>query len=326
MQSMFRILALDGGGLKGVFTASFLAEIERITGSRVTRYFDLVAGTSTGGIVALGLGLGLSPAEIRDFYLEYGPRIFPAQRALPRLARAARQVFHAKYSAEALESALRDRFGDHQLWESSVRLVIPAYDVVRGDVYIYKTPHHECLRTDFTEYAWRVARATAAAPTYFPAAINDGGVRLVDGGIWANNPSVVALAEALGYLRQEKESVFLLSIGTTWAALTSGHRHAFGGLWAWKRKALEFMLAGQVQSATNVCTHILGQDHVLRVDPVVPRGYGLDRLSRNLVALGVTEARKQVNTICRDFLQAETQPYEPKYRNADCLKGGISHA
>src|SRR3989344_7323582 len=109
-----RILTIDGGGIKGVFPASFLASIEEKIDGRVGEYFDLIVGTSTGGIVALGLGLGLPAKDVIGFYKEHGPLIFGGNGVLKRL----RSLLCAKYDQEALRAALKSKFGNRALGES----------------------------------------------------------------------------------------------------------------------------------------------------------------------------------------------------------------
>lgn len=313
MADRFQVLSLDGGGLKGVFTASFLAAIEESTGKEVADHFDLIAGTSTGGIIALGLGLGFRPHQILQFYKERGHAIFPTQTPLSRIWLNVRWLWTHKYEAKPLTKALQDYFGDKRLGDSTKRLIIPAFDSVRGEVHLYKTPHHERLRTDYREFVRDVALATASAPTYFPAAVSDGGVHLVDGGVWANNPSMVALAESLEYLGQRQDAVALLSIGTTHRTVGSTAEQATGGLWAWRRKALEFVMAGQSLAAENECFHILGESRFMRVNPMVCDTYALDRMSRELEGIGRTEARNRVNEIESMFLRHMAGPYRPCY-------------
>jgi len=106
---MFRVLSIDGGGIKGIFPVSFLSAIEATTGKSVGEHFDLIAGTSTGGIIALGLGLGFTPAELLAFYREEGKAIFPGADRFSRAARWTRQLLRVAYSPRALEAALRNR-------------------------------------------------------------------------------------------------------------------------------------------------------------------------------------------------------------------------
>jgi len=317
MSNRFQILSLDGGGLKGVFTASFLTSLENTTGKKIVDYFDLIVGTSTGGIIALALGLGFSPTEILGFYKARGEDIFPAQGRWHRAMVSVKWLLRRKYPAEPLRQALQNYFGERRLGESTKRLIIPSYDSVRGDVYLYKTPHHQRLKTDYKELAWSVALATASAPTYFPASIDDTGVRLIDGGMWANNPSMVALAEALGYFGQAQDSIAMLSIGTTQEAVTSMDKHITGGLWAWRRKTLEFMMAGQNRAAENQCFHILGKERFLRVNPLVAGHYALDKMSLELEGIGRTEARNAVNEVESMFLHNKAAPYNPMYSLKD---------
>lgn len=163
-QRRFQVLALDGGGVGGIFTAALLAGLEDDTGRPVVDLFDLVVGTSTGGIIALGLGAGLTPREILEFYVSEKDRIFPNRFGW----RAVRQVFAAKYRPGPLQAALQRIFEERLLGESRVPLVIPAYNLGENDVYLFKTPHHGKLKRDHKVPMWAVAMATSAAPTFFP--------------------------------------------------------------------------------------------------------------------------------------------------------------
>lgn len=208
----FQILALDGGGIKGIFSAAILAALEEDLKTRITDHFDLIAGTSTGGLIAIALGLGLSPREIVHFYTHNGPAIFPGASSWWRCAL---HWHRSKYDPAPLESALKSCFGERLFGESTKRLVIPSYNLGEDDVYIFRTPHHERLRRDLKVPAWKVARATSAAPTYFPSFCGIDGQRLIDGGVWANNPTMVALVESFGTLGVALADTHILSIGTT---------------------------------------------------------------------------------------------------------------
>src|SRR5579862_5792652 len=163
-EKRFQILSLDRGGIKGLFSAAVLAKWEEDLGCSIADSFDLIVGTSTGGIIALGLGLGLRPREIVRFYLDQGNRIFPNGWTTPY--RTARQFIRSKFSPTPLRGALQDCFGEKLLGHSTKRLAIPSYDLGQGDVRIFKTAHHNRLRRDFKLPAWKVALATSAAPTY----------------------------------------------------------------------------------------------------------------------------------------------------------------
>lgn len=264
MPGRFQILALDGGGYKGMFAAALLERLEADLGIRVLDHFDLVAGTSTGGIIALGLGAGLTPAEIVSFYVEHGPDIFPG-----RLRRPARRPWAAKYRPGPLRAALEEVLGERKLGESRVPLVIPSYDLTNDDVHLFRTPHAPRLRRDREDLMVDVALATSAAPTYLPAHPLRG-LRLIDGGVWANNPTSVALTEAIATFGRPLEEIAVFSIGTT---IETAHRHPRldrGGLLAWAREATPVVLRGQNLAAANSAALLLGRERFLRVNPAVP--------------------------------------------------------
>src|SRR5258708_6629006 len=191
MQPTRRLLAIDGGGIKGVFPASFLATLERATGKRVVDYFDLIAGTSTGGIIALGLGLGFSAEEILSFYKSDGPKIFDTFGLFASL----RQSRRSKYDPDALQQALSRIFQGKRLGESLTRLIIPAFDSNRGSVRVFKTAHQPRFEMDHAETAVDVPTANASAATYFPAHDMNRGATPLDSGVWANNPAHPPAAE-----------------------------------------------------------------------------------------------------------------------------------
>ena len=145
----FRILSLDGGGIKGVFTAAFLAEIERMTGKHLTDYFDLIAGTSTGAIIAIGLGIGLSGSELLSFYVSNGTTIFPSVGLIDRFRGGFRWLVGGKHDPRPLRNALESAFGDKKLSDSRSRLVIPAFNAVDGSITVFKTAHCERFKQDY---------------------------------------------------------------------------------------------------------------------------------------------------------------------------------
>jgi len=148
----FRILSLDGGGLKGAFTAAALATWEKQTRLRIVDHFDLIAGTSTGGILAIGLGLGLSGQQMLDFYLEKGSTIFPVTRLRGRLRHILWHLFRPKYAQAVLLRELEKAYYSNGvancLRDSRCRLVIPTYHAVAGASHVFRTPHHPDLTAD----------------------------------------------------------------------------------------------------------------------------------------------------------------------------------
>jgi uncharacterized protein len=299
-----RILAIDGGGIKGIFPASFLATIERSAGVSIVEYFDLVVGTSTGGIIALGLGLGYSPAEIVSFYEQFGVSIFPRSRLRTLL-----RVFRPKYDVEPLRAALLAQFGERRLGESRVRLVVPALNLETGEVHLYKTAHHPRFIMDYRERVVDVALATAAAPTYFREHLGSFGPSLIDGGIWANNPMGVAVTEALGVLQWRRDDIELLSIGCTTsplAAMKDGSKPR-GGL-HYLTGIVDLFLAAQSSASEGTAATLIGHNHIQRYTAVVDRRrFDLDDVAGlpALRGLGESEARKAMPRIAATYL---TQP------------------
>ena len=300
----FQILALDGGGLRGIFAAAALAQLEADFESSVLGHFDLISGTSTGGLIALALAAGRSPQEILDFYLELGPKIFP-RSSLRRISRLVRP-----YDPAPLREAVEEVLGAKTLGDSPVRLTIPAFDLTSDDVYVFRTPHLPKLRRDHRERMADVALATTAAPTYLPAHRIDG-LRLVDGGVWANNPTMVAVVEALGSLRRSPQSVHVMSVGTTTPIVARNNRLDRGGVLRWARDIVDISFRGQALSGTNHASLLLPKGHVHRLDVPVPKGlHGLDRVdAQNLIGNAMSASRKASSSLDEFFTHA-APPYQ----------------
>jgi uncharacterized protein len=204
----FRILSIDGGGICGILPAALLGEIERrfLGGRSIAGYFDMVAGTSTGGIIALALGAGMTAAAIRDIYVERGGIIFPPRSWPARALLQLRRLIRYGYDAKALEAELSRIFHSRVFGDTSVRLCIPSFEGRHGEPWIYKTPHHPDYRNDRHEKMVKVGLATAAAPTFFQALEHDG-YMMVDGGLWANNPIMNALVDVLACFELERSQI-----------------------------------------------------------------------------------------------------------------------
>jgi patatin-like phospholipase/acyl hydrolase len=308
---MKRILSIDGGGIKGVFPAAFLAEVEKVAGRPVAEHFDLIVGTSTGGIIALGLGLGLTAQEILSFYETRGPDIFRGRR----LWRLLRQVRYAKYDREPLELALREVFGDRRLGESKTRLVVPALNLETGEVHVYKTSHHERFVMDYKLPVVEVALATAAAPTYFPTYRSAAGIPLVDGGMWANNPVGLAVVEAVGVLGWSRDELSVLSLGCTTEPLRAKpYEERRLGLGYWLPRVTSVFMAGQSSGSLGTAYLLAGHENVVRISPSVPNWrFKIDAIRdiQSLRGLGASEARKAVPRLQQVFLNETAAPFVP---------------
>lgn len=248
MSSPVRILAIDGGGVRGYIPALVLAEIERRAGRPASSLFDLVVGTSTGGIIGIGLCVGRSAQELADFYPSYGRKIFGGSdrpvwkkrllgsgenlgESLDIAARTVGSPFggnpafggNARHPATGLEAALREVLGEVRLSESALELAVTSFDGQSAQPVIFSR-RDAAANPAFDLPLRDVARATSAAPTYFPPhdLVWAGSQRsFVDGGVWANNPTGVALAESVALTSARSvtgSSVFLVSLGTGVAA------------------------------------------------------------------------------------------------------------
>lgn len=313
MEPVRRILSIDGGGIKGVFPASFLSTVEDAVGDQVANYFDLIVGTSTGGIIALGLGLGLSTNEILSFYEELGPDIFRGNPLLKTL----RHLFFSKYDDRPLRDALENTLGNRTLGESKNRLVIPAMNLDTGEAYLYKTAHHSKNERDHKQLAMTVALSTSAAPTYFPSHQSSSGLALVDGGMWANNPTGIAVIEAVANLGWEPQSLRILSLGCTTSPLSVGWERwlPLGQLY-WAPRCIELFMSGQSSSALGIATLFAGQENLLRISPSTAKGrFTMDgiRAISCLKGLGVSEARKALPKLRQMFLTTPVEPFQPCY-------------
>ena len=317
MTPPFRILSLDGGGIMGSFAASVLATFERATGRRIVEHFDLITGTSTGGIIAIGLAMGVDAEEIGSFYQTHGPRIFPRPSRRGRWngwARGARSLFRPKFAAGPLRAAVESVVGARPLKEARTRLVIPSYDVNTGKVYLFKTPHHLNYRHHADLPAVDAALATSAAPTYFPAHVIEGRGTFIDGGLWANNPAMVGLIEALDFLGQPPERIKMLSIGVTSYPFGLDDPAKLRGVFGWLPKLTDTFLFGQAQAAQNGAFCLLKRGLFHRVDYLVPpTKFTMDNSQcvGDLIAMGrqIAELNENLSVVKEHFLNGT--PIEP---------------
>lgn len=225
----FKILSIDGGGIKGLFSATILSEIERVNGS-FAHYFDLLCGTSTGGLIALALAAGRTSEEIARFYRNWGPKIFPKRNFAARfLKRRGLLLANSRNTDVVLKAAIEDIIGDKRIQDSNSYLCIPTLSLINSAPYVYKTDHDDTLNRDAEVFMRDAALATSAAPFYFPVATAEHipGGEFVDGGLWANNPALVGLVEAARFFVGEgkpydRVKIFSLSSLSPAAGRASG--------------------------------------------------------------------------------------------------------
>ena len=310
----FQILSLDGGGIKGLFSAAVLAAIEEDLKLNIVDHFDLIAGTSTGGIIALGLGLGMKPREIVDFYLCEGPKIFPDYMKMKWF----QHWVYRKFSSKPLITALQTCFKNKRFGDSKKRLIIPSYNLGDDDVYIFRTPHAERLRRDYRVPAWKVALATSSAPTFFPCTREIDNIRLIDGGVWASNPTMVAIIEAFGTLNVPLNSLWAFSIGTSDAIYQRRNRLNSGGIiaWALKNVAIDIILRGQSISTNNQAAFLLGKERIERLNPKVASDeFSIDGIYKadDLIGKASHYSRIYMPKFQQKFATHIAAPYSPIY-------------
>ena len=339
---MFKILSLDGGGIRGAFSAAVLAEIERRLERPIGDYFDLVAGTSTGALIAAAVASGVPAQQIVDFYKQDGPAVFtrrapyrpqkrtrrltmPVARMLTRNVAgvALDDVFQSKYRSAPLASAMTAVFGATLVGDlRKCRLVIPAVDLTVGRTVVFKTPHLPNLTRDRHYRLVDVLLATTAAPTYFPHATMPGGGAVVDGGLWANNPSLVAYTEVMKIRecaqrdcdpRFDASEIEILSIGTGKPRYSLRPPSDEAGVGWWGPRVFDISSISQSQGVSFQLQYLLG-DRYTRIDFELPdKSWTLDSIEHipSLVHQGGVAAHEQLATLVDRFFGTESPDYKP---------------
>lgn len=317
-QNMYKILSIDGGGVKGVYPAAFLAYLEESIEGKISDYFDLIVGTSTGGIIALCLGLGMTARETLQLYEELGPVVFPTSNGF---LKACRSLVKPKWDDEPLNQVLERYLGGKKLGDSQNRLVIPSYSHTRKQVQVFKTAHHERLKGDWKRSAVEVARATSAAPVYLPAFHTNQGLPLVDGGLWANNPVEVAVIEGLKILNWNPDDIHVLSLGCSNAPfdLPFWAKWFPNSLSALALRIPDMFSEAQSAAAQGMALLLLNrrEDAILRYSPIVAPGkYSLDDSNciSELRGMAGADARS-AQPILEKFFVKKVDPFIPIYGN-----------
>lgn len=278
-KKLFRILSIDGGGIRGILPGQIMVSLEKklqdATGdkdARIADYFDLIAGTSTGGILSCAYTCPdengrpkFTAQEAVDIYLEFGDSIFSTP--IMQKVTSVIGLFGPKYPPYVLENLLKEKLGETKISEALSNIIIPSFNLDDGDTKFFTSSDSKKNKKDY--YMWEVARSTSAAPTYFPAShagnLRDSMKGFIDGGVFANNPTMCALVEAYKvdvdlhrkYHVESRgiagltpgnsvlENVFVLSLGT------SNHdsnypfeKHAHKGMVTWIKPLIDIMMSG----------------------------------------------------------------------------------
>ncbi|WP_142827184.1 CBASS cGAMP-activated phospholipase [Planococcus soli] len=260
---MKKILSIDGGGVRGIIPAMLLAEIEAQTEKPIAELFDLVVGTSTGGILALGLVAPdrKTPANPRytaeqflGFYLEESHEIF--DKSL--FYKITRGIFSRRYHARALEKALKKYFGHTMLSEALAHVVIPSYEIHGRFTAFFKSRDVHTKKIEEDVLMRDVARAASAAPTYFiPKKIPAyPGSSFIDGGVFANNPAMCAYAEAKELFPEEDLLIVSLGTGNPQLTIEFGGVRTWG-LLGWARPLWYILMDGSSDVVHHQLNHVL---------------------------------------------------------------------
>jgi patatin-like phospholipase/acyl hydrolase len=304
MAERMRVLSIDGGGIRGIIPALVLAEVERRTDRRVHELFDLIAGTSTGGIIALAMTVpgpdGRSrwkASQLAELYRDKGGEIF--SRSLWQRIRSAEGVLDERYPATGLEAELERHFGDARLRDALTPVLVTAYELERRKPFFFRSARAAGDPT--FDYPMRIAaRATSAAPTVFEPelAVNDAdGQRyaLVDGGVFANNPSMCAYAELL--VTDLGTDVLMLSLGTGQLTRPIHYEQARDwGLLQWARPALDVVFDGVSDTTEFELEQLLGPERHVRLQTELDQGASdnLDDASPENIAKLESKARQLI--------------------------------
>lgn len=337
-----KILSLNGGGVRGLFTINVLAEIERIIEQKsgqadvkIGEYFDLITGTSIGGILALGLAAGKSAQELEKVFREQAPLIFPPSRSWMKKCRAA---FSSRYRSQPLFNAVASMIGtDTTFNDLNRRVMIPTVNLSTGKPQFFKTPHNPMFNRDGRLTLLDAAMATSAAPTYFAphhcAALD---AYFADGGLVANNPSFIALLEVFQDMANDfpdatVSDVKILNIGTLGeeytvspAALETTRNNGYLGLWGLgERLVLTTMTANQQLHKAMLERELRrhgASDNYVYLDDTVPNEAAsditLDNASasslRNLASRGKQLATNEFtkNIRLQTFFEHPTAPFK----------------
>lgn len=258
-----KLLAIDGGGIRGIYASHILERVHTEHGTVFHREFDLIAGTSTGSIIAAALAFDIPISKVTALYREKGASIFRPKRW------TLGGTIAPRYSSEPLRAALISVFADATLADAKTRLVIPATDIGNGSVHVFKSAYDEKFVRDRNVKVVDAVLASCSAPSYFaPARV--GAYQLSDGGLWANNPSLVAVTEALTRLGTKRAEIRLLSVGTgigkNYYPLADASKK-WGFLNGWGiSKFISMLLNLQAATASNVTQLILDKHQSVRVN------------------------------------------------------------
>jgi uncharacterized protein len=263
-----KLLCIDGGGIRGIFAITILQALEEEVGHPVGEIFDVVAGTSTGAIIAASVSLNKNMSEIYESYKHFGGKIFTRQAKVG--------LFKSVYSDRSLRHLLKKAFGEVTLQDITKPLLIPAVDITHGKPFIHRSNYGHPDNEDLSIKLWDAVLSSCSAPVYFPPNKIGDQYLSIDGGLWANNPSLVGMTEAIHFFNKTLDEINILSIGTGLQNIdfTNG-KEKYWGINQWlpfhfpsmkvTPKLLDLALHLSSESVSYHCQLLL-KDHYLRIN------------------------------------------------------------
>ena len=338
----FQILAFDGGGIRGAFGIGLVAELEQRLGGPITDHFDLIAGTSTGAITAAGLAVGMSGSELVEFYEQYGRQIFtPREPHQPkgwirgfypmvkwllrkRTGEDFDDFFRAKYCPIALEDAFDNAFGQATLKEVfNTRLIVPTVNLSLGKSHLYRSPHLPGLDEDHDVRLVDVLLAATAAPTYFPHKAMSNGQAYCDGGLWANSPTILAIAEAMKINQNctrdtcdpdyDTSNIRVFSIGAGTARYSLSPPGGDAGIIYWAQHVANVMINLQVERIQSPLQFFLGDRYQSINFDLPDKTWSLDNTDKieDLFRIGATTATQDFERLAPKFFDSTSPQFVP---------------
>ena len=301
---IFRILSLDGGGVRGIFAAKTLALMATKLQINVYDAFDLIVGTSTGSIIAAAIAVKYDLSQLVDDYQQNASKIFQKRFNLSGLIRS-------KYDSKFLSSFLNEKLGSIKLGEIEKPLIINATNISIGELHFFKSSYLKKQRNgnyvrDGEVPLHKAVLASCSAPIYFDPVDIDGTL-ICDGGTWANNPSLVGYTDAIGIFQVNPHNIKILSLGTGQARQSYQNTERWGFLTGWKKtKLINCLMLCQTKYPQNVLS-LINQKMIFRINPTID-DYELDnyRCIPTLIELAKSEFTRD-NTKISNFLALEAE-------------------
>ncbi len=339
MSRKLRILSLDGGGLRGIIPVLILKEIERRTGEKIYNLFDLISGTSTGGLIACGITVSdnqktpkYSIQDIEDIYTKRGKDIFPKKGFLGNIIDSISSLNKPRFSDKGIDSVLTEYFGTKRMSDCLTPLLISSYDLYNNEALFFKT-RHAVSKPSKNALLKDMCRATSAAPTYLPAykfTFDDKTRVCVDGGVYINNPTVASLVEVTKYHQSKVydfervtlSDIIVLSLGTGhYSSDLARKKVESWGLLEWATNITDVMMQAVNQTTTYQGEELTTSDNFLRINLDITehkysdmadssdatRNYLINEVQSQIFGNGVL--MDQLDALCKSLvLNKKTQP------------------